>query len=1031
MPGPMPGFQGVQPGLDQALRGFSRASFGTSSAGTGAGPAQTTPTAQPQLDPDAWRPPTLTGRVGAAADTIEGLEQASAPYILPALVAGAVTSIPAAVAIGVGVVGGYAREEGVRKGLEYVGADPRMAKFAGKVAGWWPESHIPGYTSAVSGAAEALLPNSPTKQFAGGLEESIAGFNQLVDEVGKMDPASPEYSQALTSLKSGEAQLGVAASTLAQANLLGAIKSAQMMGKMRSVPESAKADSLAAAASAPVSPDIIPLDQAIGDGAPSAPAEPKYKSGTTQYNLPEDLSARVQFLGESIPDSALAESGRETDPHLTIRYGIQDDPQVAIPKIRQALAGQAPITVRLGETSLFPDRGDGEVLKIDLDQSPELEGIRDALAQSGIDHIPDKGDKLGYSPHITVAYLKPGEGQNHIGPSPLTGQEMVIDRIWVGDRNGNQYEIPFGKSMEGILGPEGEAIRGMAGGEAASQSNPKFSIVDQQMGEFESKLLTGIKKLPERISAKGALAALDNMGVKKDEQAYQHDFYAGLRQLAEYAPDHLLSREDLVLLPKANEFRERIRTGTDVRYASHSYRGPDTENGSYRERLFIQPRVKSGAQTHWPDDQGVMLHTRESDRVLPDGAKAFLLDEVQSDWAQQGRSRGYLKPGQDPKEVYAAQEAPILAKAVEWMTTHLPEDKRSLFVGALNEASRNPILTPGRYAGQRQVMLDYFMEHFSDDLDLMDVPDVDAFINRHYVDKLPLAPMPFPDSWAELAVRRTLQEAAKGDYKKFQWLGGKAQADRYSLRKVVDELGYNPQERRLVGRFNKEDVIDRTIDPDKLPDYVGKEITERLLAQPTQEFRPGESWHNLEGQELEVGGRFHQTLYDTRIPSYVKKLTRQQPRKIEIVDTKGEILEGWEIDITPEVRTKMSQPQPLFHVTQSGQPAAFSPQLWTPEQLSKSLPGYKLDLLPNNEKANPGGATLGIETPSGKWAKLVVTRGRDLSTDPAAVAAQLGRPAQPGDVVVGQYESRGLREQSVITLAGAAGPDTLDHELFH
>jgi len=590
-PGPLPGFQGVEPGLRQAVQGFSRASYGTASAGMGAGPAQTTPTAPAQIDPDAWRPPTLAGRVGALADMVEGLEQASAPYVLPALGAAALTSVPAMVAVGAGVVGGYAREEGTRQGLEYLGVDPRYAKFAGKVAGWWPESHIPGYTSAVTGAAEALIPNSPTKQFSSSLEKSIGEFNQMVDEVGKLDPSSPEYSRAINELKSGEAQLGIAANTLSQANLLGALKSAQVMGKMRNVPEGmGTAAETIPSPEAPLSPDIISLE-----GIESQ--EPLYKSSTTQYNLPDDLSARVQFLGEQIPDSALAESGRETQPHLTVRYGIEEDPQVAIPKIRQALANQSPITVKLGETSLLPDLGDGEVLKIDLEKSPELESVREAIAKSGVSHIPDKGDELGYSPHITVAYLKPGEGQHHIGASPLTGQELVIDRIWVGDRHGNQYEIPFGKSMEGILGPEQEAIRGMMGeGQALGQSTP------------------------------------------------------------------------------------------------------------------------------------------------------------------------------DPS-------------------------------------------------------------------------------------------------------------------------------------------------------------------------------------------------------------------------------------------------------------------QAQFHVVQKGQQA--TSQLWTPDQLSKSLPGYKLDVLPNDERANPGGATLGIETPSGKWAKLVVTRTRNLNGDPKLVEAQLGRPAKPDEIIMGQYESRGLREQSVITLAGAAGPDTLDHELFH
>lgn len=669
-PKPLPPFAGVEPGLAKTLESFSRASYGTPGA---VGIGSTRP-AISRPDPQDWRPPTLDQRLGYLGSAMEGLEEASAPYIIPVLAAGAVTSVPAAVTIGAGVVGGELAEAGTRAGMEYLGAGPGAAKLASKIAGWGPIESVPGYRHAVSGAAEALLPNSPTKQVSGHLTQAVEDFNQLVEDLGQMDPASPEYSQALSGLKAGEAQLGVAAQTLAQANLLGAIKSAQIMGKAKTLEEVGEAPGDMVEAPAPtLAPDEVDLTPA----PPSAPSpEPIYKSSTTQYNLPESLAARVQYLGETIPESVLAPKGRESQPHLTIRYGIEDDPQVAIPRIRQALANQGPITVKLGETSIFPDSGDGEVLKIDLDPSPELDSIRQAISQSGVSHIPDKGDELGYSPHITVAYLKPGEGQGFVGPSPLTGREITIDRLWVGDRYGNQHEIPFGRSLEGILGPEQEAVRPLMG-ETPGPEEPgaaKFSIESRQLG-----------------------------------------------------PEHLQSK-----------------------------------------------------------------------------------------------------------------------------------------------------------------------------------------------------------------------------------------------------------------------------------------LTQTIAGWDNQALRP----------------------QDTRIPSYVKKLTKQTPRPVEIIDGKGEILQGWEIDITPEVRAKMSQPQPMFHVTSKSQ-LAQSPQLWTPEALSQALPGYKLDLLPNDPRTNPGGATIGLETPSGKWAKLVVTRGQDLPTSPADMANQLGRPARPDEVVMGQYASRGLREQSVITLSGAAGPETLSHELFH
>lgn len=800
-PGPLPGFQGVQPGLEKMARNFNRFSYGTSAAGLGGSPLQTTPTAPAQLDPDAWRPPDWRGRLGAAADVVEGFEEASGPYIIPALAAGAVAGGPAAATLIAGNVAlGYGGEELTRRGMEAAGVDPRIAKFTSKVVGWGPVEKMPGYSHAITGAAEALIPNSPTKQFSEGLGKSVEEFNSLVDELKAMDPSKPGYGKLAQDLAQGEVQLGMAANTLAQANLLGAIKSAQIMGKLRKVPQ---AESMAW----PPGVDMAPapgLDTSIPapDIIPAEPPATPYKSGIIQYNLPDDLAARVQFMGEQIPEESLAPQGRESQPHLTIRYGLGEDPQTSLPKIRQALADQGPITVTLGETTLFPDRGDGEVVKIDLAQSPELEAIRAKLAQAGIEHIPDIGDTEGYSPHITVAFVKPGEGQKYTGPSPLTGQELVIDRIWLGDRQGNQYEVPFGKSMEGILGPEAEAIRPILGESEyhGGADVPKFSIhtpINSRNSWYHA------------TTPQAALGILESGMIR------------GRGDISQPAPGVSTSR-----IP-----------------------------GSYKA---------SGATVH------------------------FVLD---------------------PDKTPAGRP--------------------------LAGASYKKTLRPAKYISKETLFSRISPEEYE----------------------------------------------------------------------------------TLVAKSKQSDALEN---PDIYEDYL-----EQLKAKYTTEGRmnPGYEFENRVPGDIPLSAVKGVLITDA--PGMDVGVLRE---RFEAAGIPARIVRREDL---PSYRARMAQDGVEYHVTQSGQPGQTQPQLWTPEQLSKSLPGYKMDLLPNDERTNPGGATLGLETPSGKWAKLVVTKGRDLPASPADMAKQLGRPAQPGDVVMGQYESRGLREQSVITLAGAAGPETLDHELFH
>ena len=57
--------------------------------------------------------------------------------------------------------------------------------------------------------------------------------------------------------------------------------------------------------------------------------------------------------------------------------------------------------------------------------------------------------------------------------------------------------------------------------------------------------------------------------------------------------------------------------------------GVDTDAGKYRS-------------SHW-DEPNILAHVRMNDRTI-DGKKALHLEEIQSDWHQQGRERGYKNP---------------------------------------------------------------------------------------------------------------------------------------------------------------------------------------------------------------------------------------------------------------------------------------------------------------------------------------------------------------------------------------------------
>lgn len=166
-------------------------------------------------------------------------------------------------------------------------------------------------------------------------------------------------------------------------------------------------------------------------------AEPKRQFSSTQLNLPDEHAQAIKDFAAKIPDADLAGDGREDKPHVTVKYGLHgEDPDA----VRELLANQPPITVKLGKTSMFPagESGNGDVVKADVD-SPELHALNKKIA----DALPHTDTHPDYKPHATIAYVKPGEGKKYVGDSSLAGRTMTIDHLTFSGKNGKMVEIPL------------------------------------------------------------------------------------------------------------------------------------------------------------------------------------------------------------------------------------------------------------------------------------------------------------------------------------------------------------------------------------------------------------------------------------------------------------------------------------------------------------------------------------------------------------------------------------------------------------
>lgn len=278
--------------------------------------------------------------------------------------------------------------------------------------------------------------------------------------------------------------------------------------------------------------------------------------------------------------------------------------------------------------------------------------------------------------------------------------------------------------------------------------------------------------------------------------------------------------------------------------------------------------------SHW-DEPNVVLHRRLSDRIDPATRKKMLhLEEMQSDWAQEGREHGF-KP--------SVPEPPKLQGRIE------PQ-----------EGGGWKIVWPdGRFSGG------YGSQAAAEDA---------ATSRGEHSQQVPHGP--YVDStakWMDLGLKRTLHDAAKGGYHKLVITPGEEQAKRYDLSKHIKELSYSPHRRLLVGiNHNGRGVLtEHDVDPDAVAKHVGKEVAAKLLATTLDEYR----LHRLDNEDMKVGGEGMQAFYDRMLPQALQKLAQKHDPEAR-VQLHGHSLENGpalhSLELTPRMRASILKGMPHY-----------------------------------------------------------------------------------------------------------------------
>ena len=165
---------------------------------------------------------------------------------------------------------------------------------------------------------------------------------------------------------------------------------------------------------------------------------------SSQINIPLVLGTEITRLGLTIPNSILwIFKGRETNPHVTVQYGLIDCNPDAI---REAVRDLPPFNIRLGKLDFFEgvEGGMADALYISVADSVGAGGLV-ALRNRLKPFInPDKAnDPRAFVGHITLAYLNRGALNNKEffkGISTIEGATMKVCSIIYSDSDRNQHE---------------------------------------------------------------------------------------------------------------------------------------------------------------------------------------------------------------------------------------------------------------------------------------------------------------------------------------------------------------------------------------------------------------------------------------------------------------------------------------------------------------------------------------------------------------------------------------------------------------
>ena len=339
------------------------------------------------------------------------------------------------------------------------------------------------------------------------------------------------------------------------------------------------------------------------------------------------------------------------------------------------------------------------------------------------------------------------------------------------------------------------------------------------------------------------------------------------------------------------------------------YRTEGLENN--HEIALVVPTVEQwhpADRTHFGDAGSgrAVVWARFGDAIASDGRRVLVVDEVQSDRHQQGRTKGYSS-----KETKAELDTQLDALKVK--ETALLDFTEAMAQKYPDAVVSDIFTDKGEFSEEdRAEALRLKAEYKDEQMRVQSIMDAQKKL-------VPEAP--FEKNWAELGMKRVLRYAAENGYDAVAWTKGEQQEDRYSLDKSVNSIrvGEWAEDSRLISidmkrgypstfSVNRSGEIKSGILKGKaLSEVLGKEMANIILS------KEGEAV--IEGEELRTGNEGLKSFYNHTLPAFMNKYGKKWGVHVEDitlpnVEEAGRVMHS--VPVTEEMRESVMEGQTMF-----------------------------------------------------------------------------------------------------------------------